>query len=101
MLSKDVTKCFLKKSQKAAKSFLKKSQNAVTVTHICRLFTDKKLYKSLTNSVTKYSSQNCDDRLKFAFSGHCDQMRYLGNSQTPFITFCSQISRILRTLKEN
>jgi hypothetical protein len=36
------------------------------------------LYKSLTNSVTKYSSQNCDDRLKLAFFGHCDQMRYLG-----------------------
>jgi hypothetical protein len=36
------------------------------------------LYKSLTKSVTKYSSQNCDDRLKLAFFGHCDQMRYLG-----------------------
>jgi hypothetical protein len=36
MLSKEVTK-----------SFLKKSQNAVTVTHICRLFTDKSCIKVL------------------------------------------------------
>jgi hypothetical protein len=42
------------------------------------------LYKSLTKSVTKYSSQNCDDRLKLAFFGHCDQMWYLGISYKNF-----------------
>jgi hypothetical protein len=65
MLSKEVTKCFLKKSQKAfqrshkkpskevTKSLLKKSQKAVTVTHICRLFTDKSCIK-----VLQIASQN-------------------------------------------
>jgi hypothetical protein len=63
MLSKEVTK-----------NLLKKSQNAVTVTHICRLFTDKRCIKFLQKA-----SQNCDDRLKLGFFGHCDQMRYLGS----------------------
>jgi hypothetical protein len=36
------------------------------------------LHKSLTKRVTKYSPQNCDDRLKLAFFGHCDQMQYMG-----------------------
>jgi hypothetical protein len=59
MLSKEVTTSFLKKSQKAfkrshkilskevTKSILKKSQKAVTVTHICRLFSDKSCIKLL------------------------------------------------------
>jgi hypothetical protein len=62
MLSKEVIKCFLKKSQKT-----------VTVTHICQLLTDK-----ICRKVLQKTSQNCDDRLKFALFGHCDQMRYLG-----------------------
>jgi hypothetical protein len=67
-LSKEVTKSLL---EKVRKCFLKKSQKAVTATHICRLFTDKKCVK-----VLQKASQNCDDRLKLAFFGHCDQMRY-------------------------
>jgi hypothetical protein len=62
MLSKEVTK-----------SLLKKSQKAVTGTHICRLFTDKSCIK-----VLQKASQNCDDRLKLTFIGHCDQIRYSG-----------------------
>jgi hypothetical protein len=79
-----ITKSFLKFSLKAlwrsykklpkevSKYFLKKSQKAVTVTYIWRLFTDKSCIK-----VLQKASQNCDDRLKLAFFGHCDQMRYL------------------------
>jgi hypothetical protein len=63
MLPKEVTKWFLKKSQKA-----------VTVTHICRLFTDKSCIKILQKT-SQYSSHNW---LKLAIFGRCDQMRYLG-----------------------
>jgi hypothetical protein len=44
------------------------------VTHISCLFSDKSCIK-----VLQKVSQNCDDRLKVAFFGHCDQMRYFGS----------------------
>jgi hypothetical protein len=46
MLSKEVTK-----------SFLKKSQKAVTVTHICRLFTDKSYIKVLQKASASQNTQ--------------------------------------------
>jgi hypothetical protein len=45
--SKELTKCFLKKSQKE-----------VTVTHICRLFTDKSCIKVLQQASAGTLSQN-------------------------------------------
>jgi hypothetical protein len=57
MCSKEITKSILKKSQNTLRSH-KKSQKAVTVTHICRLFTDQSYIK-----VLQKASQNCDDRL--------------------------------------
>jgi hypothetical protein len=78
MLSKEVTESFLKKSQnifqRSHKKLYKEVIKGVTVTHICRLFTDKS-----GKGVLQKASQNCDDRLKLAFFGHCDQMRHLGN----------------------
>jgi 3-phosphoglycerate kinase len=49
------------------KRLLKKSQKVVTVTHICRLFTDKSCIKVLYDVLQKLS-QNCGDRVKLAFS---------------------------------
>jgi hypothetical protein len=74
MMSKEFTTSFLKTlkilSKEITKSLLKKSEKVVTVTLISRLFTDKRCLK-----VLEKASQNRDDWLKLAVFGLCDQLR--------------------------
>jgi hypothetical protein len=47
IISKSLLK-YKRLSKEVKKSLLKKSQRAVTVTHICQLFTDQNFIKSVT-----------------------------------------------------